>query len=178
MAVNGMSYFARDGENANSALLISVAPEDFGGDDPLAGVRFQRKWEQAAFAAGGGDYSAPRPSAVGDFLAGRPSVHGGAVRPSYRPGVKWTSLDECLPDFVTDSMRQALPHAAIAVCTASRPPTRCSRAWRRARPPRCALSATRAAAPPFRGSIPAARARATPAAFSPPPWTACAAPTR
>ena len=108
VAVNGMSYFARDGENANSALLISVAPEDFGGDDPLAGVRFQRKWEQAAFAAGGGDYSAPAQT-VGDFLARRPSVHGGAVRPSYRPGVKWTSLDECLPDFVTDSMRQALP---------------------------------------------------------------------
>ena len=53
VVVNGMSYFARDGVNANSALLIPVVPEDFGGSDPLAGVRFQRKWERAAFELGG-----------------------------------------------------------------------------------------------------------------------------
>ena len=108
VVVNGMSLFARDGENANSALLVNVLPEDFGGDDPLAGVRFQRKWEQAAFAAGGGDYRAPAQK-VGDFLNGRPSAGPGEVRPSYRPGVKWGSLDACLPGFVTGAMREALP---------------------------------------------------------------------
>ena len=108
VVVNGMSYFARDGENANSALLISVGPGDFGGDDPLAGVRFQQRWEEAAFRAGGAGYRAPA-QRVEDFLKKRPSKKGGGVRPSYRPGVTWTALDECLPDFVADSMRQALP---------------------------------------------------------------------
>ena len=106
--VNGMSLFARDGENANSALLVNVLPDDFGGDDPLAGVRFQQRWERAAFEAGGGDYSAPAQK-VGDFLAKRPSEQAGGVRPSYRPRVKWTSLETCLPGFVTDSLREALP---------------------------------------------------------------------
>ena len=108
LAVNGMSRFARDGENANSALLVNVLPEDFGGDDPLAGVRFQRKWERAAFEAGDGDYRAPA-QRVGDFLAKRPSSGPGAVQPSYRPGVKWGSIDPCLPGFVTQTMRRALP---------------------------------------------------------------------
>ncbi len=108
VVVNGMSLYARDGENANSALLVNVLPEDFGGDDPLAGVAFQRRWERAAFEAGGGDWRAPAQK-VGDFLAKRPSKGPGSVRPSYRPGVKWGSLDGCLPGFVTQSLREALP---------------------------------------------------------------------
>ena len=107
VAVNGMSLFARDGENANSALLVSVGPGDYGGDDPLAGVRFQQKWERAAFEAGGGDYRAPA-QLVGDFLAGRPSANGADVRPSYRPGVNWTDLARCLPDYVAADMRAAI----------------------------------------------------------------------
>ncbi len=107
VAVNGMSLFARDGENANSALLISVAPGDYGADDPLAGVRFQRRWEQAAFAAGGSNYHAPA-QLVGDFLKGIPSPNGGSVRPTYRPGVTYTALDNCLPGYVVDDMRIAL----------------------------------------------------------------------
>jgi len=108
VVVNGMSLYARDGENANSALLVNVLPEDFGGDDPMAGVRFQQRWERAAFEAGGGDYRAPA-QRVGDFLARRPSDGPGGVTPSYRPGVKWGSLDGCLPAFVTQAMREALP---------------------------------------------------------------------
>ena len=108
VVVNGMSLYARDGENANSALLVNVLPEDFGGEDPLAGVRFQQKWERAAFRTGGGDYRAPAQK-VGDFLACRDSDGPGKVTPSYRPGVKWGSLDDCLPEFVTSAMREALP---------------------------------------------------------------------
>ena len=108
VVVNGMSYFARDGVNANSALLVSVNPEDFGGEGPLAGVEFQRKWEQAAFRQGGGDYRAPAQK-VGDFLRKRPSAGPGSVKPSYEPGVKWTELDPCLPGFAVDSLREALP---------------------------------------------------------------------
>ena len=105
--VNGMSLFARDGENANAALLVNVTPDDFGGDDPLAGVRFQRKWEQAAFAAAAAG-RVPAQTA-GDFLARRPSQKGSGVRPSCRPGVTWTALDDCLPPFVCDALREALP---------------------------------------------------------------------
>ena len=107
VAVNGMSLFARDGENANSALLVSVGPGDYGAEDPLAGVRFQRRWERAAFEAGGGDYRAPA-QLVGDFFAGRPSKGGADVRPSYRPGVNWTDLRRCLPDYVAADMGAAI----------------------------------------------------------------------
>ncbi len=108
VVVNGMSLYARDGANANSALLVNVLPEDFGGEDPLAGVRFQQKWERAAFLAGGGDYRAPA-QRVGDFLARKASRGPGEVAPSYRPGVAWGSLDPCLPEFVTGALREALP---------------------------------------------------------------------
>ena len=108
VVVNGMSLYARDGVNANSALLVNVLPEDFGGEDPLAGVRFQQKWERAAFTAGGGDYCAPA-QRVGDFLARQASRGPGEVAPSYRPGVAWGSLDPCLPEFVTGALREALP---------------------------------------------------------------------
>ena len=107
VVTNGMSAFARDGENANSALLVGVEPEDFGGSDPLAGVRFQRRWEQAAFELGGGDYRAPA-QRVGDFLQGVSSTGCGDVCPTYRPGVTYTDLARCLPGFVTETMRLAL----------------------------------------------------------------------
>ena len=109
VVTNGMSEFARDKENINGALLVNVTPEDFGGgDDPLAGVAFQRRLEAAAFSLGGGDYRAPA-QRVGDFLAGVPSTGAGAVTPSYRPGVTWCDLGQCLPPFVAQALREALP---------------------------------------------------------------------
>ena len=87
---------------------MNVVPEDFGGDDPLAGVRFQQQWERAAFERGGGNWRAPA-QRVEDFLACRQSRGGGEVTPSYRPGVSWGNLEGCLPAFVTDAMRRALP---------------------------------------------------------------------
>jgi len=74
----------------------------------LAGVDFQRKWEEAAFVAGGSDYRAPA-QRVGDFLAGRASTELGAVIPSYKPGVTPTDLSRCLPDFAVAAIREALP---------------------------------------------------------------------
>ncbi|MGM9663109.1 MAG: NAD(P)/FAD-dependent oxidoreductase [Oscillospiraceae bacterium] len=108
VVTNGMSEFARDGENINGGLLVSVTPADFGGEGPLAGVEFQRRLESAAYLAGGGGYAAPA-QRVGDFLRGVPSTGPGRVRPSYLPHVTWTDLNACLPDFVTESLRQALP---------------------------------------------------------------------
>ena len=108
VVTNGMSLRARDQENINGGFLVGVGPEDFPGDDPLAGVRFQERWEQAAWTCGGGNPMAPAQT-VGDFLAGKPSHGPGSILPSYRPGVVWGSLDGVLPDDVLDTLRQALP---------------------------------------------------------------------
>ena len=108
VVTNGMSYSARDGENANSALLVTLKPEDFPEDDVFSGLRWQRRIEQAAYAAGGGDYRAPA-QLSGDFLAGRPSEGPGSVRPSYRPGVVWCDLHKVLPARITDVLEQAIP---------------------------------------------------------------------
>jgi len=108
VAVNGMSVFARDAANSNSALLVGVEPSDFGSEHPLAGFAFQRKMERAAYALGGGGYRAPA-QLVGDFLADRASVGAGEVTPSYQPGVTWCDLREWLPAFVSASLKEALP---------------------------------------------------------------------
>jgi len=108
LVVNGMSPFARDGRNANSALLCSVEPADFASEHPLAGVAFQRQWERAAFLKGGGDYRAPA-QLIGDFLAGRPSTGAGSVEPTYPLGLTWGNLDGCLPEWALDSIREAIP---------------------------------------------------------------------
>jgi uncharacterized FAD-dependent dehydrogenase len=108
VVTNGMSYAARDGENANAALLVTLHPEDFPGRDALAGMRWQRQIEQDAFLAGGGNYFAPA-QLLGDFLAQRPSAGPGRIRPSYRPGVTWTELHAVLPERITRVLEQALP---------------------------------------------------------------------
>lgn len=108
VVTNGMSEFARDGANINGGFLVNVTPEDFGGDGPLSGVEFQRKLEDAAFRLGGGGYRAPA-QRVEDFLENRPSTGPGKVLPSYRPGVTWANLRDCLPDLICDTLAQALP---------------------------------------------------------------------
>ena len=108
VVTNGMSLSARDGENANAALLVTLHPEDFPERDVLSGMRWQRQIEQRAFACGGGNYHAPAQRA-GDFLAGRPSTGPGRVKPSYRPGVTWCELHEVLPPRITGVLEQAIP---------------------------------------------------------------------
>ena len=106
VVTNGMSYFARDGKNANSALLVNVTPSDFKTDDPLAGMYFQREIEQRAFEVGGKNYNAPC-QRVGDFL-GTESNGEYTVEPTYKPNVTWVNLDEVFPKFITDSMREGI----------------------------------------------------------------------
>lgn len=108
VVTNGMSRFAREGANANSAFLVNVGPADFADDHPLAGVRFQRLWEHAAFELGGGDFRAPA-QLMGDFLKGVASSAPGDVQPTYPLGVKYADLSLCLPDFVVSSLREAAP---------------------------------------------------------------------
>ncbi len=108
VATNGMSQYSRNERNANSGFVVAIDPErDFPGD-PLAGLGLQRHWEERAYVAGGSNYKAPA-QRVGDFLAKRPSTSLGSVTPSYRPGVTPTDLSQCLPDFVVEAMREAIP---------------------------------------------------------------------
>lgn len=107
LVTNGMSEFARDGVNANSALLVGVSSDDFGSQDILAGVRLQRKLEKDAFILGGQNYNAPV-QRVCDFMNKQKTSTLGSVIPSYRPGYELTDLDLCLPSFITDSLREGL----------------------------------------------------------------------
>lgn len=107
VVTNGMSYHARDGVNANSALLCEVLPSDLP-EGLFAGMEFQRELEKAAFRAGGGEFRAPAQT-VGDFLAGIPSVAFGEVTPTYSRGVTPSNLRDVLPEFVSDALAEALP---------------------------------------------------------------------
>lgn len=108
VVTNGMSEFARDKTNANSALLVGVNPSDFGSEHPLSGIEFQRKIEQKAFLAGGKNYFAPV-QRVGDLLTKNKTVNVGEVVPSYKPGYTFAPISSYLPDFVAESIREAIP---------------------------------------------------------------------
>lgn len=108
VVTNGMSYFSRNAENSNAALLVNTEPADFGSDYVLAGMELQRKIERAAFIAGGENYSAPV-TLVGDFLKGVKSQNFGNVKPTYMPGVKFEKPEEYLPDFIVNTIREGLP---------------------------------------------------------------------
>jgi uncharacterized FAD-dependent dehydrogenase len=107
VVVNGMSLSKRDSPYANSGFVVSVGVRDLGldGAGPLAGVAFQRDIERAAFRAGGGQFTAPA-QRLTDFLANRPTTSIG--KSSYRPGLTPASLDEVLPGFVIQALRDGL----------------------------------------------------------------------
>lgn len=107
VVTNGMSQYSRAERNANAGIVVGITPADYPGD-VLAGVEFQRRWESAAFTAGGGGYKAPG-QLVGDFIAGHASKEFGAVQPSYKPGVHLTDLTPTLPDYAIAAIREALP---------------------------------------------------------------------
>lgn len=109
VVTNGMSQYSRAERNANAGIVVGITPEQDYPDGPLAGIALQRRWESAAFAAGGGTYAAPA-QRVGDFLASRPSTSLGSVVPSYTPGVVPTDLSPCLPDYAIVAIREALSH--------------------------------------------------------------------
>ncbi|WP_251448990.1 NAD(P)/FAD-dependent oxidoreductase [Vermiculatibacterium agrestimuris] len=119
VVTNGMSLRSRDGKNINGGFLVGISPADFEGSSPLAGVAFQERWERAAWdlgCAGAPPIFEPNSAifhapvqTVGDFLVGRPSAALGTLSPTYRPGVTPASLDRCLPAFVADTLRSALP---------------------------------------------------------------------
>ena len=113
VVVNGMSCRARDGENSNAAIAVSVRPSDYepvNGSLVLGAIAYQRRIERAAFAAGGSDYSVPVQT-VGDFLAGDAAIHAPTrVKPSYRGGEHYrvAPVSSVLPGYVCDSLRYGL----------------------------------------------------------------------
>ncbi len=112
VVVNGMSNFARSGENSNSAIAVSVRVEDFvkvNGSLALGAIEFQRKIERAAYLAGGGGYAVPVQT-VGDFLSGSFGHEPSDVMPTYMNGnnFKVASMDDVLPSFVTESLRYGI----------------------------------------------------------------------
>ncbi len=118
VVTNGMSHRARDGQNINGGFLVGVTPADFG-SGVLDGVAFQESWERQALDIGTGYapslfgpsdtlFRAPAQSAA-DFLSGRASTAMGRISPSYRPGVTPADLNECLPKYVSATLRAALP---------------------------------------------------------------------
>lgn len=107
IVTNGMSNFLRDGENANSAVLVNVTPDDFKGSSPLDGVYFQKDLEKKAFDLGGRNFYAPI-QLVGDFFQNKKTTKLGKVKPTYKPGVTYSNLQEILPDFVIDTLKEGL----------------------------------------------------------------------
>lgn len=108
VVTNGMSYYSRGGENANSAVLVGITPEDFGGNSPLAGAEFQERIEKLAFIKAGSDYSAPCTTA-GMLLGKTAEFEIGKVKPSYLPGISCSDPREYLPEYAVEAIKTALP---------------------------------------------------------------------
>ena len=111
IVTNGMSYRARDGKNANSAVLVNVVPEDYDNGDVLDGIAFQQRYERLAFELGGANYNAPAEK-VKDFLHKKTTGFDevmNKVQSTYKPNIRFSDLSRCLPEFAVDSLREALP---------------------------------------------------------------------
>ena len=109
IVTNGMSYFLRDGKNANSAVLVNVVPEDFEDSSPLRGIYFQKDLEEKAFALGGSNYYAPI-QRLEDFIQNKKSEFIGSVKPTYLPGVTLSNLNDILPEFVATTLKEGLAY--------------------------------------------------------------------
>ena len=105
LAVNGMSYHGRAGENANSAVIVTVSPEDYGGDHPLAGVRFQRELERRAWEEGKGRIPVQR---FADYCGDRVSDHFGAVRPNMKGAYSFGNVRRIFPGELAASIQEGI----------------------------------------------------------------------
>ncbi len=107
IVTNGMSNFSRDGENANSALLVNVGTEDYYKNSPLDGIYFQENLERKAFEIGGKNYNAPTQK-LGDFLQNKKTIELGKIKPTYMPGVTYSNLNEILPEFISETLKESI----------------------------------------------------------------------
>lgn len=113
LAVNGMSYSGRDGQNANSAIIVTVTPDDFASDHPLAGMTYQRELEERAFRAGNGQIPV---STFGDFKSGKVSTEFGAVSPQTKGSWCFADLNTILPKPVADAIIQGMESFGSMIC--------------------------------------------------------------
>lgn len=109
IVTNGMSYFSRNGKNANSAVLVNVVPEDFEDSSPLSGINFQKDLEKKAFILGGSNYFAPI-QRLEDFMLNKTSKSIGSIKPTYKPGVTLSNLNTILPSFVSDTLKEGFTY--------------------------------------------------------------------
>ena len=107
IVTNGMSNFARDGKNANSAILVNVTIQDYYKNTPLDGMYFQEKLEKDAFKLCGNNYNAPIQK-VEDFLENRKTKELGRIKPTYKPGTTMSNLNEILPQFVAETLKEGI----------------------------------------------------------------------
>ena len=111
IVTNGMSNFARDGVNSNSALLVGITKSDYisnyNESSPLSGMYFQKDLEEKAFKLGGNNYNAPV-QRVEDFISNKKSTFIGSIKPSYKPGVTLSNLNDILPEFVCETLKEGL----------------------------------------------------------------------
>lgn len=105
LAVNGMSNYKRDEENANSAIVVTIQPEDFGSSHPLAGIEFQRNWERKAYEAGAGRVPI---QLLGDLLQGRASTGLGGIIPNIKGSYKLADLNNVLPDYICEAIKEGI----------------------------------------------------------------------
>ena len=110
--VNGMSYHGRDSENANSALIVTVTPEDFPSEDVLAGVEFQRIWEQKAYEIGQGHVPV---QLYKDFCNHQISTGFEAIQPIHKGKTTFADLHDCLPSYVCDSLKEGIEAFALKI---------------------------------------------------------------
>ncbi|MBQ2937263.1 MAG: hypothetical protein IJE05_00020 [Clostridia bacterium] len=109
IVTNGMSYFARNGKNANSAVLVNVTPSDFESNNPLSGINFQKNLEEKAFILGGSNYFAPVQK-FGDFDKNIKSEFIGSIEPSYKPGYTLSNLNDIMPEFVSKTLKEGIKY--------------------------------------------------------------------
>lgn len=103
--VNGMSNYERDEKNSNTALIVTVTPDDFEGDSVFAGVEFQRKWERAAYEAGQGKVPVQR---YEDFKENRVSQGFGKVKPCIKGAYTFANVRTCLPEQVSETIMEGM----------------------------------------------------------------------
>ncbi|MCD8028222.1 MAG: hypothetical protein LUF02_06095 [Erysipelotrichaceae bacterium] len=106
ICINGMSYRSRDLSNANSAILVSITPDDFKSDNVLAGIDFQRELEKKAFVLGGSNYDAPIQLPLNYIYGEKNTIKD--VLPSYQPGVKEADLNQLFPEYINESLKDGL----------------------------------------------------------------------
>lgn len=105
LAVNGMSYHGRAGKNANSAVIVTVSPDDYGSDHPLAGVKFQRELERKAWLAGKGKIPVQR---FADFQINKETDAPGTVKPSIKGGYHYGNLRNIFPEVISQSLEEGI----------------------------------------------------------------------